>query len=112
MVREVTSKTSDAAGDRTTTATVLAVAIVKEGTEAVAAGMNPTDLKRGIGLLRSVEALKHVRTQNEDQKHGVEIVSKAIQTKARQTAINVGEDGSVVVGKIFDEEQYSFGYDA
>jgi chaperonin GroEL len=50
MVREVASKTSDAAGDGTTTATVLAQAIVKEGSKAVAAGMNPMDLKRGIDL--------------------------------------------------------------
>src|SRR4026208_2600470 len=48
MVREVASKTSDLAGDGTTTATVLAQAIVREGAKAVAAGMNPMDLKRGI----------------------------------------------------------------
>jgi TCP-1/cpn60 chaperonin family len=48
MVREVASKTSDIAGDGTTTATVLAQAIVREGAKAVAAGMNPMDLKRGI----------------------------------------------------------------
>src|ERR1700731_923203 len=48
MVKEVASKTSDVAGDGTTTATVLAQAIVKEGAKAVAAGMNPMDLKRGI----------------------------------------------------------------
>src|SRR6266403_1302144 len=50
MVREVASKTSDLAGDGTTTATLLAQAIVKEGAKAVAAGMNPMDLKRGIDL--------------------------------------------------------------
>ncbi len=50
MVREVASKTNDIAGDGTTTATVLAAAIVKEGAKAVAAGMNPMDLKRGIDL--------------------------------------------------------------
>jgi len=50
MVREVASKTNDLAGDGTTTATVLAQAIVKEGSKAVAAGMNPMDLKRGIDL--------------------------------------------------------------
>src|ERR671926_1562558 len=54
MVREVASKTSDVAGDGTTTATVLAHAIVREGTKAVAAGMNPMDLKRGVDL--AVEA--------------------------------------------------------
>ncbi|PBC02246.1 chaperonin GroEL [Mesorhizobium sp. WSM3860] len=55
MVREVASKTSDIAGDGTTTATVLAQAIVKEGAKAVAAGMNPMDLKRGID--KAVEAI-------------------------------------------------------
>src|SRR5690349_21991706 len=50
MVREVASKTSDVAGDGTTTATVLAQAIVKEGARAVAAGMNPMDLKRGVDI--------------------------------------------------------------
>src|ERR1700679_2333329 len=55
MVREVASKTSDVAGDGTTTATVLAHAIVKEGAKAVAAEMNPMDLKRGVDL--AVEAV-------------------------------------------------------
>src|SRR3712207_2572534 len=55
MVREVASKTNDLAGDGTTTATVLAQAIVREGVKAVAAGMNPMDLKRGIDL--AVEAV-------------------------------------------------------
>ncbi|HLH93586.1 MAG TPA: chaperonin GroEL [Xanthobacteraceae bacterium] len=66
----------------------------------------------GVALLRSVEALKRVRTQNEDQKHGVEIVRKAISYPARQIAINAGEDGSVVVGKILEKDQYNFGFDA
>ena len=61
MVREVASKTNDIAGDGTTTATVLAQAIVREGAKAVAAGMNPMDLKRGIDLAvaRVVEDLKN-----------------------------------------------------
>src|SRR3954462_12332100 len=50
MVREVASKSGDVAGDGTTTATVLAAAIVREGAKSVAAGMNPMDLKRGIDL--------------------------------------------------------------
>ena len=50
MVREVASKTNDTAGDGTTTATILAQSIVKEGAKAVAAGMNPMDLKRGVEL--------------------------------------------------------------
>src|SRR5881397_1125026 len=60
MVREVASKQNDAAGDGTTTATVLAQAIVKEGVKSVAAGMNPMDLKRGIDLAvgKVVEDLK------------------------------------------------------
>jgi TCP-1/cpn60 chaperonin family protein len=60
MVREVASKTSDVAGDGTTTATVLAHAIVKEGAKSVAAGANPMDLKRGIDLAVNaiVEELK------------------------------------------------------
>src|SRR6202035_5371657 len=55
MVREVASKSADAAGDGTTTATVLAAAIVREGAKSVAAGMNPMDLKRGIDM--AVEAV-------------------------------------------------------
>src|SRR5579864_7320932 len=55
MVKEVASRTSDEAGDGTTTATVLAHAIMREGAKAVAAGMNPMDLKRGIDL--AVEAV-------------------------------------------------------
>jgi chaperonin GroEL len=66
----------------------------------------------GVALLRAVEALKRIRTANEDQKHGVEIVRKAITWPARQIAINSGEDGSVVVGKILEKDQYAFGFDA
>src|SRR3712207_2275638 len=60
MVREVASKASDVAGDGTTTATVLAQAIVREGAKAVAAGMNPMDLKRGIDMAVA-EAVKDIR---------------------------------------------------
>jgi chaperonin GroEL len=66
----------------------------------------------GVALLRATEALKKVRTANDDQKTGVEIVRKAIQAPARQIAANAGEDGSVVVGKILEKDQYSFGFDA
>ncbi|MBX6329598.1 MAG: chaperonin GroEL [Pseudolabrys sp.] len=66
----------------------------------------------GVALLRSAEALKRVRTENEDQKHGVEIVRKALQAPARQIAINAGEDGSLVVGKILEKDQYNYGFDA
>jgi chaperonin GroEL len=66
----------------------------------------------GVALLRATEALKKVRTQNEDQKHGVEIVRKALQAPARQIATNAGEDGSVIVGKILENPSYGFGFDA
>jgi chaperonin GroEL len=66
----------------------------------------------GVALLRAVAALKKVRTDNDDQRHGVEIVRKALSWPARQIAINSGDDGSVVVGKILEKEQYAYGYDA
>ena len=66
----------------------------------------------GVALLRASEALKKIRTQNDDQKTGVEIVRKALQSPARQIAINAGEDGSVIVGKILEKDQYSYGFDA
>src|ERR1700691_1853866 len=66
----------------------------------------------GVALLRASEALKKVRTANEDQKHGVEIVRKALQSPARQIATNAGEDGSVIVGKILENSNYAFGFDA
>src|SRR5712675_3153931 len=65
----------------------------------------------GVALLRAGAALK-VRTQNDDQKTGVEIVRKATQAPARQIATNAGEDGSVIVGKIIEKDQYSYGFDA
>ena len=66
----------------------------------------------GVALLRATEALKKVKTANDDQKVGVEIVRKAIQAPARQIATNAGEDGSVIVGKILEKDQYNWGYDA
>jgi chaperonin GroEL len=66
----------------------------------------------GVALLRVGELLRKVRTQNDDQKTGVEIVRKAISWPARQIAINAGEDGSIVVGKILEKDTYSYGYDA
>src|SRR6476469_965265 len=66
----------------------------------------------GVALLRASEALKKVRTHNDDQKTGVEIVRKAISWPARQIAINAGEDGSIVVGKILEKDTYAYGYDA
>ena len=85
----------------------LALGAVQEQRELVAA-----EPGGGVALLRSAEALKRLNTENEDQKHGVEIVRKAIQMPARQIAINAGADGSVVVGKIMDKDQYSYGFDA
>jgi chaperonin GroEL len=66
----------------------------------------------GVALLRAGEALKRIRTHNDDQKTGVEIVRKAVSWPARQIAINAGEDGSIVVGKILEKDTYAFGYDA
>jgi chaperonin GroEL len=61
MVKEVASRTNDEAGDGTTTATVLAQAIVKDGIKAVSAGMNPMDLKRGIDLA-TAKVVEHIRS--------------------------------------------------
>jgi chaperonin GroEL len=66
----------------------------------------------GVALLRASEVLKKVRTQNDDQKTGVDIVRKALSGPARQIVINAGEDGSVIVGKILEKDQYSYGFDA
>jgi chaperonin GroEL len=66
----------------------------------------------GVALLRAVKSLEKIKTANEDQKHGVEIVKKALSTPARQIAINAGEDGSVIVGKILEKDQYGYGFDA
>src|SRR5947208_504057 len=66
----------------------------------------------GVALLRASETLKKVRTHNDDQKTGVEIVRKALSWPARQIAINAGEDGSIVVGKILEKDTYAYGYDA
>jgi chaperonin GroEL len=53
-----------------------------------------------------------LRTHNDDQKTGVEIVRRALSWPARQIALNAGEDGSVVVGKILEKDQYAYGFDA
>jgi chaperonin GroEL len=66
----------------------------------------------GVALLRASEALKKIRTHNDDQKTGVEIVRKALSWPARQIALNAGEDGSVIVGKILETDSYAFGFDA
>jgi chaperonin GroEL len=66
----------------------------------------------GVALLRAGKAIEKLKGKNEDQRHGIEIVKKAITWPARQIAMNAGEDGSVVVGKILDEDTYAYGYDA
>src|SRR5262245_19226867 len=124
MVREVASKTNDEAGDGTTTATVLAQAIVREGIKSVAAGMNPMDLKRGIDL--AVEAVvedlkgrsKKVSTSEEVEQVGTiaangeseigKMIAKAIQKVGNEGVITVEEAKSleseldVVEGMQFD----------
>jgi hypothetical protein len=61
---------------------------------------------------RAFEHLKGIRTKNDDQKTGVEIVRKALSWPARQIAINAGEDGFVILGKILEKDQYAYGFDS
>jgi chaperonin GroEL len=66
----------------------------------------------GVALLRGIKALAKLKVHNDDQRTGIEIVKKALSWPARQIAINAGEDGSIVVGKILEKDTYAFGYDA
>src|SRR3984957_1229910 len=66
----------------------------------------------GVALLRASEQLKRIKTKNDDQKTGVEIVRKALCWPARQISINAGEDGSVIVGKILENKAYAYGFDS
>ena len=66
----------------------------------------------GVALLRSARALKGLKHENNDQRVGIEIVHKALQAPARQIAENAGADGSVVVGKLLESNDASWGYDA
>jgi len=66
----------------------------------------------GVALLRAIKALDGVQTTNADQKTGVDIVRKAIQSPARQIVDNAGADGAVVVGKLLESAEYAFGFDA
>jgi chaperonin GroEL len=105
LVREVAQKTSDQAGDGTTTATVLAQAIVREGAKSVAAGMNPMDLKRGIDLAvdKVVEDLKKrsKKLNNHDEVAQVGTVSsngdKAIGAMLAEAMKKVGNEGVITV---------------
>ena len=66
----------------------------------------------GVALLRAIKALETLKSENEDQKVGIQIVRKALQTPARQIFTNAGEDGSVIVGKILENSKYAYGYNA
>ena len=98
MVREVASKTSDVAGDGTTTATILATAIVREGAKSVAAGMNPMDLKRGIDL--AVEAVvKDLQGR-----------SKKVTTSEEIAQVGtISSNGDAEVGKMLAEAMQKVG---
>ena len=100
MVREVASKTNDEAGDGTTTATVLAQAIVKEGMKAVAAGMNPMDLKRGVdaAVIKVVEQIKSMARDVADSDE----VSKVGTISANGEAV-IGEKIAEAMQKVGNE---------
>jgi chaperonin GroEL len=66
----------------------------------------------GVPLLRAAKVLENINVENEDQRIGVNLVRKALQWPARQIAINSGEDGSVVAGKILENGKYNWGFDA
>jgi len=105
MVREVASKTNDEAGDGTTTATVLAAAIFREGCKSVAAGMNPMDLKRGIDLAVSA-VVEEIKKQSKPIKTDKEIAQVGTISANGETAIGdmisaamqkVGKEGVITV---------------
>ena len=105
MVREVASKTNDVAGDGTTTATVLAQAIVREGMKSVAAGMNPMDLKRGIDLavVKVIEDLKSRSKPVAGSKEIAQVGSIAangdtiVGEKIAEAMEKVGKEGVITV---------------
>ena len=98
MVREVASKTSDVAGDGTTTATVLAQAILREGTKMVAAGMNPMDLKRGIDKAVAV-LVEDLGKQSRKTRTGEEIAQVG----------TISANGDETIGKILAEAMEKVG---
>ncbi|MFO1428756.1 MAG: chaperonin GroEL [Candidatus Competibacteraceae bacterium] len=114
MVREVASKTSDVAGDGTTTATVLAQAMLKEGLKAVAAGMNPMDLKRGIdkAVAAALEGLKAISKPTLDNKAIAQVgmisanSDEAIGKIIAEAMNKVGKEGVITVeeGKGLENE--------
>jgi len=114
MVKEVASKTSDVAGDGTTTATVLAQAMVREGLKAVAAGMNPMDLKRGIdqAVGTTVEQLKVLSKPCSDNKEIAQVgtisanADESIGKIIAEAMEKVGKEGVITVeeGKSLDNE--------
>jgi len=66
----------------------------------------------GVALLRASKAVEKLKSENEDQRHGIEIVRKTLSWPARQIVTNAGKDGSIVVGKILDQDSYAYGFDA
>ncbi len=98
MVREVASKTSDNAGDGTTTATILAHAIVKEGAKYVAAGMNPMDLKRGVDMAVS-EAVKAIEKSAKKVKDSAEVAQVG----------TISSNGDTSIGKMIAEAMQKVG---
>src|SRR6202034_1450562 len=66
----------------------------------------------GVALLRATKAIEKLKGANEDQQHGIEIIRKTLSWPARQIVGNAGEDGSVIVGKILDQDSYAYGFDA
>src|ERR687886_806240 len=105
MVREVASKTNDLAGDGTTTATVLAASIVREGAKSVAAGMNPMDLKRGIDLAVT-EVVKDIQARAKKVKSSEEVAQvgtisangdKSIGDMIAKAMQKVGNEGVITV---------------
>ena len=105
MVKEVASKTSDIAGDGTTTATVLAQALIREGMKAVAAGMNPMDLKRGIdkAVIGAVEELKKISKPSSTSKEIAQVGAISANSDANigdliaQAMDKVGKEGVITV---------------
>lgn len=105
MVKEVASKANDASGDGTTTATVLAQSIVNEGLKAVAAGMNPMDLKRGIdkAVIAAVEELKKLSVLCSDSKSIVQVGTisansdETVGTLIAEAMAKVGKEGVITV---------------